>query len=101
MLWKCETFTRCKVSHTLADLTKLLGAIGITITSNAGKISLELAKTLVSYLPNNLILAKAIQTNPERFLSHDQQHLLEVKKESFTFHGEHQALFPNGSSKTG
>ncbi len=85
VLKECEAVIRRKAPQTLPDLAKLLDAVGVIVTPEANKANLERAKSLVSYLPDALILAEAIQANPDWLLSHDQQHLLKVKTEGLSF----------------
>ncbi len=85
VLKECEAVIRRKAPQTLPDLAMLLDAVKVTVTPEASEANIELAKSLVSYLPDVLILAEAIQANPDWLLSHDQQHWLKVQTEELSF----------------
>lgn len=84
-LKECELVIQRKVPQTLPELALLLDAARIVITPEASNENLERARALVSYSPDALILAEAMQANPDWFLSHDRQHLLKVSPEALPF----------------
>jgi len=85
VLKECEAVVRRKAPQTLPDLAVLLDTVKITVTPEASAENLERASGLVAYPPDALILAEALQANPDWFLSHDHQHLLKVASEALPF----------------
>ncbi len=85
VLNECEAVIRRKAPHTLPELAILLDVVKLTVTPEASNENLERARLLVSYPPDALILAEAIQANPDWFLSHDHQHLLKVPPDALPF----------------
>ncbi len=85
VLKELEAVIRRKVPQTLPDLAVLLDTVKIVVTPEASTENLEQAKRLVAYPPDALILAEAIQANPDWFLSHDHQHILKISPETISF----------------
>lgn len=74
VLKECEAVVRRKAAHTLPDLALLLEVSGIQIGPDASTDDLELARRLVQYPPDALVLAEAIAARPDWFVTHDRQH---------------------------
>lgn len=85
VLRELEAVIRRKAPQTLPDLAVLLDTVKIVVTPEASTENLEQAKRLVAYPPDALILAEAIQANPDWFLSHDHQHILKISPETISF----------------
>jgi len=85
VLKECETVIRRKAPQTLPELALLLDTVNLVVTPEPSEESLKQAQSLVSYLPDALILAEAIQANPDWFLSHDHQHFLKIPTETLSF----------------
>ncbi len=85
VLKECEAVVRRKAPQTLPELAILLDTVKITVTPEASAENLERASGLVAYPPDALILAEALQANPDWFLSHDHRHLLKVSTETLPF----------------
>ncbi len=77
VLKECEAVVQRKAAHSLPDLALLLDASGIQIGPEASPDDLEHARRLVGYPPDAFVLAEAIATRPDWFLTHDRQHFSE------------------------
>lgn len=85
VLRECEAVVRYKAAHSLSYLALLLDTAGVQIGIEAGSTSLEHARRLVTYPPDALVLAEAIESQPDWFLTHDHQHLLKTATEKLSF----------------
>ncbi|WP_170199099.1 PIN domain-containing protein [Litorilinea aerophila] len=85
VLRECEAVVQRKAAPTLPDLALLLHTAGVQVGPEAGANHLEDAKRLVAYLPDALVLAEALETQPDWFLTHDHQHFLKLSNEEVSF----------------
>lgn len=85
VLKECEEVVRRKAPQTLPELAVLLDVVNLVVSPEASAEHLERARVLVTYPPDALILAEALQAEPDWFLSHDHQHLLSVPVEALPF----------------
>ncbi len=85
VLRECEAVVRRKAAHSLPDLALLLHTAGVQVGPKAGPDDLEYAGRLVTYPPDALVLAEAIEARPDWFLTHDHQHFLNVSRGELSF----------------
>jgi predicted nucleic acid-binding protein len=84
-LKECEEVVRRKAPETLPELAVLLDVVNLVVAPEASAEHLERARALVTYPPDALILAEALQAEPDWLLSHDHQRLLSVPAEALPF----------------
>lgn len=81
VLRECDEVVRRKVPASLPALAQLL-ALGRVETSIAPtKRQIELARSIVEYEPDALVLAEAISAQPDWFVTHDKEHFLKERNE--------------------
>lgn len=85
VLRECEAVVRRKAAHSLPDLALLLEASGIQIGPEASPDDLERARRLIGYPPDAFVLAEAIATRPDWFLTHDRQHFSQLSPGEYPF----------------
>lgn len=85
VLKECEEVVRRKAPETLPELAVLLDVVNLVVTPEASVEHLERARALVTYPPDALILAEALQAEPDWLLSHDHQYLLSIPAEVLPF----------------
>lgn len=85
VLKECESVIQRKAAPSLPYLALLLDAAKVRIGSEAGKVALEHARRVMSYLPDALVLAEVIEAQPDWFLIHDRQHFLSVSTGVLSF----------------
>jgi predicted nucleic acid-binding protein len=79
VLRECEDVVRRKAPETLPLLAILLERGKIEIAQEHTQEQLANARTLVSYDPDAYVLAEAIGSRPDWFITHDKTHFLENK----------------------
>jgi predicted nucleic acid-binding protein len=79
VLRECEEVVKRKAPESLPRLAYLLELAGIDITSKSGDEEVQAAKSIVSYMPDAYVLAEAMSTKPDWFVTHDKQHFLKKK----------------------
>jgi predicted nucleic acid-binding protein len=80
VLRECDEVVRRKVPASLPALAQLL-AIGRVETSSASaKKHIALARSIVEYESDALVLAEAISARPDWFVTHDKEHFLKKRK---------------------
>ena len=78
VLKECEAVVRRKAPDTLPDLALLLDAARVEITGEASPESLESARRWLSYPPDALILAEALEAQADWLVTHDVRHFLTI-----------------------
>ena len=80
VLRECDEVVRRKVPSSLPALAQLLslGQVGTTIPPT--KRHIVLARSIVEYKPDALVLAEAISARPDWFVTHDKEHFLKERK---------------------
>jgi predicted nucleic acid-binding protein len=82
VLRECDEVVRRKMPSSLPALAQLL-ALGRVETSIAPtKKHIVLARSMVEYKPDALVLAEAISARPDWFVTHDNEHFLKERKVS-------------------
>jgi predicted nucleic acid-binding protein len=82
VLRECDEVVRRKVPSSLPALAQLL-ALGQVETSTAPtKRHIVLARSIVEYEPDTLVLAEAVSALPDWFVTHDKEHFLKKRKGS-------------------
>jgi len=78
----CEEVVRRKAPASLPTLAQLL-EIGRVETSPAPTQKMvERARAIVAYEPDAWVLAEAIRSEPDWFVTHDKEHFLKERKDS-------------------
>lgn len=77
VLRECEAVVRRKAPDTLHLLAVLLESCGFQQTPAPSQIDYTRAESLVTYLPDALVLAEALAANPDWFVTHDKTHFLQ------------------------
>ncbi len=85
VLRECELVVQRKAAESLPYLALLLDTAKVQIGAEASSDSLEYAKRLVTYPPDAIVLAEAIESQPDWFLTHDHQHFLKGEIEKLAF----------------
>jgi predicted nucleic acid-binding protein len=85
VLRECEAVIRRKAANSLPHLALLLDTAKVQIGTEASPTSLEYARRLVTYPPDAIVLAEALETQPDWFLTHDHQHFLKTPNEKLPF----------------
>ncbi len=65
-----------KAQHLLVDLAQLLDETRVEIGENPSDENIRTANQLVDYSPDILVLAEALQVQPDWFIIHDREHFL-------------------------
>jgi predicted nucleic acid-binding protein len=80
VLRECDEVVRRKAPSSLPALAQLL-ILGQVETSIAPtKRHIALARSIVEYKPDALVLAEAISARPDWFITHDKEHFLKERK---------------------
>lgn len=80
VLWECDQMIRRKAPGSLSLLARLLDA-GLVETSPAPTMDqIEIARSLVEYRPDAYVLAEAMASKPDWFVTHDREHFLKEHK---------------------
>ncbi|NQS91817.1 MAG: PIN domain-containing protein [Chloroflexi bacterium] len=82
VLRECEEVVRRKVPDSLPTLAYLLELAGLEITSNPQDEQVKIATSLVEYEPDAYVLAEAMASEPDWFITHDKQHFLKIREGS-------------------
>jgi len=85
VLRECEAVIQRKAADNLPYMALLLDTAKVQIGAEASSASLERARQLVTYPPNAMVLAEAIESKPDWFLTHDHQHFLKGPTEELPF----------------
>ena len=78
VLQECEAVVRRKAPDTLPDLALLLDAARVEVTGEAGPESVQAARRWLSYPPDALILAEALEARADWLVTHDVRHFLAI-----------------------
>lgn len=76
VLQECDEVVRRKVPGSLSKLAQLLAAAQTETAARASKRQIKTAQSYVRYIPDAHVLAEAIQTKPDWFVTHDKEHFL-------------------------
>lgn len=76
VLRECEEVVRRKVPSSLPMLAYLLELGRVDISTQSPEDLLEQAKATLAYEPNAYVLAEAIASEPDWFVTHDKVHFL-------------------------
>lgn len=76
VLRECEEVVRRKAPASLPTLAMLLEISGVETTPAPSKGQLEIARAIVQYEPDAYVLAEAIRSEPDWFVTHDRAHFL-------------------------
>jgi predicted nucleic acid-binding protein len=82
VLRECEEVIRRKAPVSLPTLAYLLELGMVEIATLSPDDFIELAKSIVAYEPDAVVLAEAIGAEPEWFITHDKAHFLSSILES-------------------
>jgi len=105
VLRECQAVIQRKAADSLPYMALLLDTAKVQIGAEASPGSLEQARALVAYLPDATVLAEAIESQPDWFLTHDHQHYMKVPIEKLPFRvgtpGDFLMWFRENISKSG
>lgn len=76
VLRECEAVIQRKAADSLPYMALLLDTAKVQIGAEASSASLERARQMVAYPLDAVVLAEAIESQPNWFLTHDHQHFL-------------------------
>jgi predicted nucleic acid-binding protein len=76
VLTEADEVLRRKALKLLPFLAELLHLGRVTVGAKPTKSNLEKVTALVSYRPDALVLAEALQAAPDWFVTHDREHFL-------------------------
>ncbi|MBU1660968.1 MAG: PIN domain-containing protein [Chloroflexi bacterium] len=76
VIQECNDVIIRKAPARLHTLAQLLDATGVKIGENPLDEHTQVAKQLLDYPPDAIVLAKAIQVDPDWFVTHDRKHFL-------------------------
>ena len=83
---ECDEVVRRKVPHSLPMLAQLLMATSMGTSVAPTKKQIAKVQALVRYTPDAHVLAEAINSKPDWFVTHDKEHFLKSRgKFSFPF----------------
>jgi predicted nucleic acid-binding protein len=82
VLRECDEVVRRKVPFSLPALAQLLALGRVETSISPTKRHIMLARSIVGYKPDALVLAEAICARPDWFVTHDKQHFLKECKVS-------------------
>ncbi|WP_081460247.1 PIN domain-containing protein [Anaerolinea thermophila] len=85
VLKECEAVILRKAADSLPNMALLLDTAKVQIGAEASPTRLEHARQLVAYPPDAIVLAEAIESQPDWFLTHDHQHFLKGPTEELSF----------------
>ena len=81
VLREAETVVRRKAPKTLPILAQLLDTVRVDTTGVPAQTQVDAARKIVQYPPDSLVLAEAMSTDPDWFITHDKTHFLNEKQE--------------------
>lgn len=76
VLQEADEVIRRKAPELLSDLAQLLDEVRIEIGKNPSDEHISRTSLLVNYSPDALVLAEALQVEPDWFITHDREHFL-------------------------
>jgi len=76
---ECDEVVRRKVPHSLPMLAQLLMATSMGTSVAPTKKQIAKAQALVRYTPDAHVLAEAINSKPDWFVTHDKEHFLKSR----------------------
>ncbi len=76
VLRECEAVVLRKIPASLPTLAYLLELGMVEITAESPEAFIEQAKAIVAYEPDAYVLAEAMGTEPDWFITHDKAHFL-------------------------
>jgi len=82
VLQEADEVVRRKIPASLPVLAQLLSRGQVATSPVATEQQLELARACVQHMPDACVLAEAIQSNPDWFVTHDKEHFLQIQKEA-------------------
>ena len=82
VLQEADEVVRRKVPASLPVLAQLLSRGQVATSPPATEQQVALARTCVQYRPDAAVLAEAIQSNPDWFVTHDKEHFLQMQTEA-------------------
>ena len=77
VLREADEIVRRKIPASLPVLAQLLSVGQMETSQIATQKQLDMALTCVLYLPDARVLAEAIQSDPDWFVTHDKEHFLQ------------------------
>lgn len=82
VLRECESVVRRKVPDSLPRLAYLLEVARVDTAAAADEGVIEAARAIVEYLPDAYVLAEAMGAEADWFVTHDKEHLLNLRQNS-------------------
>ena len=79
VLREADEVVRRKASASLPLLAHLLELGRVQIAPKPTPKQIESARSMVAYLPDAYVLAEAIRSEPDWFVTHDKEHFLKVR----------------------
>ena len=79
VLREADEVVRRKIPTSLPALAQLLSTGKVETSQIATQKQLDKAQTYVQYLPDARVLAEAIRSDPDWFVTHDKMHFLRVQ----------------------
>ena len=81
VLRESDEVVRRKIPDSLPQLAQLLVAGQVKTSQPATQEQIENARANVKYPPDTFVLAEAIATQPDWFITHDKEHFLEPRND--------------------
>ena len=78
VLRECEQVVRRKAPESLPNLAYLLELGMVDVSTRSPDDFIKQANAIVSYKPDAYVLAEAIASDPDWFITHDKAHFLEA-----------------------
>ncbi len=82
VLREAETVVRRKAPKTLPILAQLLDTVRVDTTGVPAQAQMDAAREIVQYPSDSLVLAEAMNSDPDWFITHDKAHFLKKKQET-------------------
>ncbi|MBM3144574.1 MAG: putative toxin-antitoxin system toxin component, PIN family [Chloroflexi bacterium] len=82
VIQEADEVLRRKAAHLLPLLARLMDAARIEISKLPSATNIQVAEQIIEYPPDRLVLAEAIQSNADWFVTHDREHFLNNPKMS-------------------
>ena len=80
VLNETDEVIRCKAPNRLTDLAQMLDETRIKVSDEPSSENKNIASALVSYVPDTLVLAEALQSRTDWFITHNREHFLNNPK---------------------
>jgi len=80
VLRECEQVIRRKAPESLPNLAYLLELGMVDVSTGSSEDFIKQANAIVSYKPDAYVLAEAIASDPDWFITHDKAHFLDANK---------------------